>query len=249
MNALALFGAIDLFEVVRILVIIVIFFVIMIGKLMASVRSTKVPPVAGPQRPPIRPQQQPQIQVQTVQPKSVKEEIDEFLRRAAQKKQSQTTSGSPARGAFEAKQAPDAPTRRISQPSASISQRQGTVQQAETARQRPVGGAVSDHVSKYLDEKEFDQRASKLGGEVAAADSIFEQHLKEKFGHGLSQLAAKPGETAAPPPPPSTGFFQDEVPVMAAAGTGLAVLLNNIDNLRQAIVINEILQSPIDRWK
>ena len=185
---------------------------------------------------------------QADRPKSVKEEIDEFLRRAAQKKQSQTMSGDPARSAFEPRQPPDAPARRISQPSASISQRQGTVQ-AEVVRERPVGGAVSEHVSKYLDEKEFDQRASKLGGDVAAADSIFEQHLKEKFGHGLSQLAAKPGETAAPLPPPSTGFFQDEVPVMAAAGTGLAVLLNNIDNLRQAIVVNEILQRPIDRWK
>jgi hypothetical protein len=130
---------------------------------------------------------------------------------------------------------------------ASLSQRQEPIQ-AEVVRERPVGGAVNEHVSKYLDEKEFDQRASKLGGDVAAADSIFEQHLKEKFGHGLSQLAGKPGETAAPPTPQSTGFFEDEVPVMAA-GTGLAVLLNNIDNLRQAIVVNEILQRPIDRWK
>ncbi len=112
-----------------------------------------------------------------------------------------------------------------------------------------MGGAVSAHVKKYLDEKEFDQRASKLGGEVAAADTKIEQHLKQVFGHGISKLAAKPGETAAPPTPQLTAFFQDELPALPAAGAGLAAMLNNIDNLRQAIVLNEILQRPSDRWK
>jgi hypothetical protein len=188
----------------------------------------------GAQRPPALPPQQPQVQDRAARPKSVKDEIDDFLRRAAQKQQAQS--------------APGAPARRISQPTATLTRREEPVQ-AEVVRERPVGGAVSAQVSKYLDEKEFDQRASKLGSEVAAADTKIEQHLKDVFGHGISQLASKPGETATPQSPRPTGFFQDEVPVMAAAGTGLAVLLNNVDNLRQAIVLNEILQRPIDRWK
>jgi hypothetical protein len=73
--------------------------------------------------------------------------------------------------------------------------------------------------------------------------------MQEVFGHGISQLASKPGETATAPTPKSTGFFEDEVPILSAAGTGIASLLNNIDNLRQAIVLNEILQRPVDRWK
>lgn len=234
MNALALFGAIDFGEVVRFLMVILIFLIPAIGKILMSMRAPQRPadprPIAPQVQPP--PRQQPQMQAQAARPKSVKDEIDEFLRRAAQKKQ--PTSGNPAR--------------RVSQTGDPFAQREEPIQ-AEVVYSRPVGGEVSEHVKKYLDEKEFDQRASKLGGEVAAADTKIERHLKEVFGHGISHLASRPGETAAPPTPTSTGFFEDEVPVLAAAGTGLAVLLNNIDNLRQAIVLNEILQRPIDRWK
>ncbi len=158
-------------------------------------------------RPPVPPPQQPrqaqQPQAQAARPKSVKEEIDEFLRRAAQKKQGPAT--------------PADPTRRISQPMAPLAQRVEPLE-AEVVRERPVGGAVSEHVKKYLDEREFDKRASKLGGEVAAADTKIEQHLKEVFGHGISKLAAKPGETAAPPTPQTAGIFQDEPAALPAAG-------------------------------
>jgi hypothetical protein len=251
MNDFVLLGALDAETIIKWAVIVLILFGSAIGKIIASMRGQQRP--AGPQLPPAppprQPQIQPQMQAQVARPKSVKDEIDDFLRRAAQKKQSQTGSGgTPARSAFEPRQSPDAPTRRLSQPSVSLSQRQEPIK-AEVVRERPVGGAISEQVNKYLDEKEFDQRASKLGGNVAAADSKIEQHLKEKFGHGISELASKTGVTAAPPTPKSTGFFEDDVPVMAAAGTGLAVLFNNIDNLRQAIVINEILQRPGDRWK
>jgi hypothetical protein len=236
MNAPLPFAAIDVAEVARILIVVVIFVVVMIGKLMSSMRTPQRPPgpVNRPAPPPQQPRPAPRPQAQTARPKSVKDEIDEFLRRAAQKKQSQSASVDPVR--------------RISQPTATLAQRTEPLQ-AEVVRERPVGGAVNEHVKKYLDEKEFDQRASKLGGDVAAADTKIERHLKEVFGHGISKLAARPGEAAAPPTIKPTDFFQDELPALPAAGAGLAALLNNIENLRQAIVVNEILQRPIDRWK
>jgi len=232
MNALALFGALNNDEIIKIVMVFVVIFFSLIGRIIAGMRAPQRP--ANPPPPALPPQQPQKPQPQAERPKSVKDEIDDFLRRAAQKKQSTSSAAGPIR--------------RISQPTAPLAQREEPVQ-AEAVRDRPVGGAVSAHVSKYLDEKEFAERASKLGGEVAAADTKIEQHLKEVFGHGISKLAAQPGETATPSTPMSLGVFQDEVPVMAAAGTGLAVLLNNIDNLRQAIVVNEILQRPIDRWK
>ena len=120
-----------------------------------------------------------QPQAQATRPKSVKEEIDEFLRRAAQKKQG--AGSAPADPTRRISQPWPAcqrrPTRRISQPMSPLAQRVGPVE-AEVVRERPVGGEVSEHVKKYLDEKEFDQRASKLGGEVAAADTKIEQHLQ-----------------------------------------------------------------------
>jgi hypothetical protein len=253
MNAFGLFAAVDIGIIIKILVIALVVLSSVVGKILTSMRGPQRP--AGPMRPPVIPPQQPrqgqQPQAQAARPKSVKEEIDEFLSRAAQKKQGQATPADPTRRISQPMsplaQRED-PTRRISQPTAPLAQRVGPVE-AEVVRERPVGGAVSAHVKKYLDEKEFDQRASKLGGEVAAADTKIEQHLQQVFGHGISKLAAKPGETAAPPTPQTAGIFQDEPAALPAAGLGLAALLNNIDNLRQAIVINEILKRPSDRWK
>jgi hypothetical protein len=214
MNAPLPLAAIDVVEVVRILIVVVVFVVIMIGKLMSAMRVPQRPP--GPARPFVPPPQQPrqaqQPQAQAARPKSVKEEIDEFLSRAAQKKQGPAT--------------PTDTTRRIPQPMAPPAQRVEPLK-AEVVRERPMGGAVSEQLKKFYAEKGFDQRASKPGGEVAA----------------------KPGETAAPRTPRTAGIFQDKPAALPAAGAGLAALLNNIDNLRQAIVLNEILQRPEDRWK
>jgi hypothetical protein len=248
-DPLLLAPANNAFDFVRIAVFAVIFLVIMIGKLISAMRTPQRP--AGPMRPMVPPPQQPrqaqQPQAQTARPKSVKEEIDDFLRRAAQKKQGQAGPAPTADHSRRISQQED-PARRISQPSIPLAQRTEPLE-AEVVRERPVGGAVSAHVKKYLDEREFDQRVSKLGGQVAAADTKIEQHLQEVFGHGIGKLSAKPGETAAAPTPQFTGFFQDNVPAVAAAGTGLAALLNNVDNLRQAIVLNEILKRPSDRWE
>jgi hypothetical protein len=236
MNAPLPFGAIDFVEVVRVLIIVAIFVVVMIGKLIGNMRVPQRPP--GPINRPAPPGQQPrqmrQPQTQVARPKTVKDEIDEFLRRAAEKKQQQPAAAEAVR--------------RISHPTAPLAQRAEPVA-AEVIRERPVGGVVGEHVQKYLDEKQFTQRAAKLGGEVAAADTKIEQHLKDVFDHGISRLAAKGGETAAPPTIMPTDVFQEELPALPAAGAGFAALLSNINNLRQAIVLNEILQRPADRWE
>jgi hypothetical protein len=245
MNAAFLLFALNAGDVIEFLVIIVIVVITVIGQLAAKMRQPR-PPI-GPQPPagPRPPQQRPQT------PKSVKEEIEQFIRRATQQAE---TSGKSPRQAAPPRQL--APARQVAQPrkvaplpSSAPAKSQQPIK-AQVVRERPVGGQVSEHVRKYLDEKEFAQRASSLGGEVAQADDKIEQHLRNVFEHKISHLAGRSGETAIAPAPLPTGFFQDEVPaVSAAAGVGLAALLNNIDNLRQAIVLNEILQRPIDRWQ
>jgi hypothetical protein len=223
-----LIGALHADDLIRILIFALIFLIPVIGKILTSMRAPQRP--VGPQRAPQPPQVQPKVQVQP--PKSVKEEIDEFLRRAAQKRQATTVMSA----------------ERMAAPAARLAKEEQPVK-AEVARPRPVGGEVAEHVKKYLDERQFDQRAEKLGTDVAAADKKIEEHLKDVFGHGISKLAAQRGETAAAPTPAPTGFFQDEVPALSTAGVGVASLLGNIDTLRQAIVLNEILQRPIDRWE
>jgi len=220
----------DIFEV---LIPIVVFLLVMVGKLISAIRTPQQPggPVRPSVPPPRQPQSAPQGQAQASRPKSVKEEIDEFLRRAAQRKQEQMPS--------------DVPVRRLQPARSPMAGRAEAIEAVVV--ERPVGGEVNEHVKKFLDERQFSERAAKMGGDVAAADTKIEQHLKQVFGHGISKLANQGGETATAPEPEITPY-QTDMPALSAAGTGVAAMLNNVDDLRQAIVLNEILQRPVDRW-
>jgi hypothetical protein len=228
-------------ELIKIVILILVFGIPALGKLISSMREQKrpgMPPMQRPpqpampqQRPPLQ-QQQPQVQIP--QPKSVKDEIEEFLRRAAQKQQ----HGAPAAG----------PTRRAPQAAAQTVQQQQVVQ-AEVVRRKPFGTEVSEHAQKFLDDKEFDERSAKLGSEVTSSEKKMEQHLKQMFGKDINKSASLAGDNAAPAIPLPANYLQDSVPALSVAGVGLAAALNNIDSLRQAIVLNEILQRPMDRWE
>ena len=156
----------------------------------------------------------------------VDDEIGEFLRRTAQR-------GGP--------QAPPPP-----EPPRAAEQ----LVQAEVVPEAAVGGQVTEHVEQYLGAGEFARRSSQLGGEVAQADAQFGEHLRQVFSHEVGRLAEKPGVAAAPP-------VADESQLPAAdqvlnlpplAATDLAALLGDVDSIRQAIVLNEILRRPEDRW-
>ncbi|MCX6637173.1 MAG: hypothetical protein NT090_19120 [Acidobacteria bacterium] len=120
---------------------------------------------------------------------------------------------------------------------------------AEVVAERPVGGQVTEHIKKYLDQSEFSRRTSQLGGEVAQADRQIDQRLHKKFDHAVSRLAGVPGEAAVAPvaiATPDLAASISDLPVTSPAG--LALLLTNPDSLRQAIVLNEILHRPEERW-
>jgi hypothetical protein len=121
--------------------------------------------------------------------------------------------------------------------------------QAEVVADRPVGGQVSEHVQKYLDEQKFTQREGELGKEVAQADREIDQRLHQTFDHRVSELSAKQGEAATPTaayePPDLVGAGAD-IPVTFA--TELLGLIGDPDSLRQAIILSEILHRPEERW-
>ncbi len=156
---------------------------------------------------------------------NVQSEIDEFLRRVSERR---------GRG-----QAAAAPPRRPETPV--------TAQLVEEPlSDEPVGAGVGKQVEKYLDTEEFSRRTAQLGGEVAQADAEINQHLKQVFGHDVSQLAKKPGESAAPPGLAETPAAAPAAPAPALAA--LLALLGDAEGIRQAIVLNEILQRPEERW-
>jgi hypothetical protein len=165
-------------------------------------------------------------------------EIDEFLRRAAQRRQQQQSRRAEA----------------VRPRRESVIRQGGAVErpvEAEVISARPVGGEVEKHLQKFaVEKKEFEERAARLGGEVAQADDKVAAHLKEKFTHPLGKLERRLGETAAPPSPAPTGFAEDQIlPLPAGAAAGFAAFLMNAPSLRQAIVLTEILQRPMDRWE
>jgi hypothetical protein len=213
MNALTPLFAVDVGDVIKFIVILIIFVVPVIGQLLAKIK--QIPP---PEKRPIPPR--PALP-------EVNNEIEEFLRRKAQRPMPQ--SPRPAQ---------------VQQPLPAAAP-----VQAEAVAQQRVGGQVSEHVEKYLDEQDFSRRGVELGKEVAQADQQINQRLRQKFDHRVSQLAAVPGEAAAPPvayePPDLVGTAAD---IPASFATGLLDLVSDPESLRQAIVLNEILRRPEERW-
>jgi hypothetical protein len=219
---------------IKFAVIFLIFVVPAIGQFLAKIRQAQQQQQRQQQRP--QPPASPPPPRRPV-PKEVSEEIDEFLRRAAQRRSGQQQPrpvGS-------------------SSPVSPVPAPQPV--KAEVVAEMPVGGQVNEHVKKYLDAEEFARREAQLGEQVAQKDRQIDEHLHQVFDHNLSELAAVPGETATEPVAvePAELFHTAETEaaaeLTAASDSGLAVLLGSADSIRQAIVLSEIIQRPEQRWE
>jgi hypothetical protein len=113
----------------------------------------------------------------------------------------------------------------------------------------PVGGRVTEHVRRRMDTSEFQQRSARLGAEVAQADDQMDARLQQKFGHEVSRLAAQPGEAAVAPVIDESALPAGPLPgVTPLASSTLAAMLADPDNVRQAIILSEILKRPDASW-
>jgi hypothetical protein len=168
------------------------------------------------------PKQQP---ARPPQGKALDDEIGEFMRRAARRQAGKNAPPKPARPA------PEKPVK------------------VEVVKETPLGGELTEHVQEYLDTGEFSQRSASLGSEVTQEVSQQDQRLHGVFDHQISDLAAKPGETSMPTTAQDSPLPEDRAagaaPVTAA---GILAALSDPENVRQAIVINEILRRPEERW-
>jgi hypothetical protein len=83
----------------------------------------------------------------------------------------------------------------------------------------------------------------------AQADAAMEGHLRQVFDHGLGQLSAA-GQSPVPATSPTfVSGEQTLADALAMGPSGLVGLLANGVVMRQAIVLNEIIQRPLDRWR
>lgn len=149
----------------------------------------------------------------------VADEIEDFMHRAAQRK----------------------PIQALRQTAATPSPVVADPIRAEVVHERLVTGQVDKHVKTHINERKFDKREANLGQQVAKTGNKLNQHLHQVFDHHVGNLGDALG-TAGEPPEVTTA----EAPSLFI--TGLFDLLSNPDSLRQAIVLNEILRRPDERW-
>ena len=207
-------------ELIELIVIVVVGILAAIGRMMAATQQAGRP--GGNPQPPARPT-----------PVNASDEIEEFMRRAAAKPR-------PAAGA--------GPVRRPPQPQ--LRPPVEKPEQAQVGTDEPVGAKIGKQVDRDLDTQEFTKRSTELGSEVAQADREIDQRLHQVFDHHVSNLELMPGEAAAAPVAvgPVELTEQSLLDIPATFATGLTDLLADPDSVRQAIVLNEILHRPEERW-
>ena len=116
-----------------------------------------------------------------------------------------------------------------------------------------LGRDVASHVERHLGTSEFDERTEHLGQQVGQADELMAGQLHEKFDHQLGSLTDTSVGAILPveQDQDADGAF-DEPTGRRIGGTptsaaGFAALLASNKDVRQAIVLNEILKRPEER--
>lgn len=194
------------------------------------------------------------------------DEIEEFLRRAAMRRAAAQQQAAQQQAAQQSQgfqlpanpPPPPAPFRSALQPTYVDVE----PVEVEVVYDEPeVGSGVASQVTRDLDSRQFGESARHLGEEVGLADDKMDARLHRKFDHQVGHLRS----TTAATPTVTAGQSFDEarhgVAGAAPAGAGdaaaqaagvsaaeIALLLRTPRNIRHAIIMNEILTRPEERW-
>lgn len=100
---------------------------------------------------------------------------------------------------------------------------------------------VADHVAERVGtaSETFQKEVADLGSRVKQADAQFDVQLHQKFDHELSRFGDKSAAATSPPTAPAE---------TKSPASQIAAMLASADGVRQAVVLNEILNRPTDRW-
>lgn len=183
-------------------------------------------------------------------------EIEDFLRKVAQRRQQlaqqqKQLSGSP----------PTAPpTAPPSTPAASSSR--GMVRRGPApplgrvpSRSQIVDAEILDdegddvssadvvrHVAQHLSTREFTERAEHLGEATRKAEQRLEQQVQQHFQSTGKSASVRPAADAVSSIAPTAQVDAPE------SGPSLLEMLHDPANLRNAILLSEILRRPEERW-
>jgi hypothetical protein len=178
---------------------------------------------------PLRPQGAPEKGGQT----QINTEIEQFLKRANQRRMEKGQ-----REAVPARPKPKEPPKPLSQP---LSEQAVDVIPLEHRDFDSVSASVQQHLGGH----QFDERAGHLADDISQADENMERHLQQAFGHRLGSLSNSDPLASSTPVTDVQPMATDG---RTATAKALAGLLANQDNIRQAIMLKEILERPVDRW-
>jgi len=172
-------------------------------------------------RPALRPAQRP-----------LDDELAEFLRTAGERREAKP-GARPSSGSAGAPPRPAVPGRPAQLPPRPPMEQPLEVRPLET-RPGPLGEPLTTHSLAAGD-------LGQLKTEVAQEEGRLHEHLRTAFGPPLSTLGLQ--DMTGTPAAPSAA------PLSASAAAGLAALLASGEGLRNAIILNEILNRPQHRWE
>lgn len=176
----------------------------------------------------------------------VRAEIDQFLRGAARRGAARRPQQAPVVGP---PQPPGKPWRPATNKPPWL--------QAEPVHAEPVelellpeDASVADHVRQQTARQAFPTLSSDFGTGLSQTDKAIQDHLHGAFDHRVGTLGETPGEAAQASQAEEAEAPEDRItPFPAVAAAGLAALFADAQTVRQAILINEILQRPEHRWE
>ncbi len=226
---------------------------------------TQLAKKAPVQPPPRRPQP---IQEQPPQPANdpIQAEINEFLRQAQQRKdrRAELDQPMPSQPLAEPLRRPRPKRRTAGNTAKRESSRQPppppvipvVVEVVETDRPRE---SLAEHLAHRTETSVFDQKTRPLSQMQQASDNEFQQHMQKVFDHQLGKLkpatmgmfeAAGAAAAASQASSVSTTSSQTSTAPMTIrkGASDIALFLAGKKNIRDAIILSEILTRPEDRW-
>lgn len=182
-------------------------------------------------------------------------DIEEFLRKAAERRAAQQKGQRPATPIPSERPAPVTPKPIRPVPAEDV------IDLAEEPDPFPAGQSVAEHVRQHMDSgaAEISEHTRQLGREVGEAGQKTRQRVQQNLDHDLGQLSgsstkgkgkktqkqAQPSaaeRTAGSAPTPLNMPPEKTPPVITSVGLGQ--LLRSPQSIRQAIIVSELLKQP-----
>ncbi len=111
---------------------------------------------------------------------------------------------------------------------------------ARRRKQTPVSQSVEQHLGSHR----FESREQRVADKDARSEPSIAQHVQQAFDHQLGSLASSGAEGSAAANNASTSRDSEQ----KSTALNIVGLLMTEENLRQAVILREILERPEDRW-